>query len=165
MRRISSRAVRTSSTGVGLLFLGTCLLGFAACSDATTSNDRPLPVGTTPPALDGGGNPSNEDASSSSEGGGPDASNARIVRIAAMNTTSGAATSYEPLESIRLFQGLHPDVVLLQEFRYKTGADSEIRELVDKAFGTGFAFYREPAVTANDIPNGIVSRYPIVSSG
>ena len=156
--------MRSSSTGVGLLFLGAHLVGLAACEGATTSNNQPLP-GPTPPALDGGQNGTNDDASSSSEAGGPDASNARIVRIAAMNTTSGASTSYEPLESIRLFQGLKPDVVLLQEFRYKSGSDGEIRELVDNAFGTGFAFYREPAATLNDIPNGIVSRYPIVASG
>ena len=156
--------MRTSSTGVGLLLLGACLVGFAACSDATTADDQPPPATTTPPTPDAGDG-TNDDASSSSEGGGPDASNARIVRIAAMNTTSGAATSYEPLESIRLFQGLKPDVVLLQEFRYKSGTDGEIRELVDTAFGSGFSFYREPGVTLNDIPNGIVSRYPIVASG
>ena len=38
-----------------------------------------------------------------------------------------------------------------------------MRSLVDTAFGTSYAFYVEPRV--GGIPNGIVSRYPLVESG
>jgi endonuclease/exonuclease/phosphatase family metal-dependent hydrolase len=62
---------------------------------------------------------------------------------------------------VRIFQGLRPDVVMIQEFRSNTGT---LRELVDGAFGPTFQFFvEEPAATG--IPNGIVSRYPIVAAG
>jgi endonuclease/exonuclease/phosphatase family metal-dependent hydrolase len=77
----------------------------------------------------------------------------------AANITSGTQQSYEAA-GIRIFQGLAPDVVLIQEFRYATGT---LRSLVDTAFGAGFGYYVEPRTTG--IPNGIVSRYPILDSG
>jgi endonuclease/exonuclease/phosphatase family metal-dependent hydrolase len=80
-----------------------------------------------------------------------------IVRIVAANITSGTDQSYED-PGIRIFQGLKPDVVLIQEFNYATGQ----RALVDAAFGTSFSYFVEPSV---NIPNGIVSRFPILSSG
>jgi endonuclease/exonuclease/phosphatase family metal-dependent hydrolase len=80
------------------------------------------------------------------------------VRIMAANTTSGTQQSYEA-PGIRIFQGLHPDVVLIQEFDYPGGQ----RALVDTAFGTDFAFFVEPRT--GGIPNGVVSRFPIVASG
>lgn len=154
--------MRFPSTGVGLLVL------VVACSDSSaTSND--LPRAVDPPAGDSG--PAGDGSTSISDGGsdsGPiDEANIRRVRVVAANTTSGASTSYEPIESIRLFQGLKPDVALLQEVRYKTNSDGDLRAFVDTAFGTSYAFYREPGPTGtgNDIPNGIVSRYPIALSG
>ena len=81
------------------------------------------------------------------------------VRIVAANTTSGNNQGYD-LPGIRIFQGLAPDVVLIQEFNY-AGADR--RALVDAAFGKDFSFYVEPRT--GGIPNGIVSRYPILESG
>ena len=81
------------------------------------------------------------------------------VRIVAANTTSGSSQSYD-LPGIRIFQGLAPDIVLIQEFNY---AGNDRRALVDAAFGKDFSFYVEPR--AGGIPNGIVSRYPILESG
>lgn len=81
------------------------------------------------------------------------------LRIMAANTTSGSSQNYE-LPGIRIFQGLVPDIVLIQEFAYANG---DLRALVDTAFGKDFAFFVEPRV--GGIPNGIVSRYPIVASG
>jgi endonuclease/exonuclease/phosphatase family metal-dependent hydrolase len=80
------------------------------------------------------------------------------VRIVAANTTSGNNQSYEQ-PGIDIFQGLAPDIVLIQEFNYAGGQ----RALVDVAFGQGFSFYVEPRV--GGIPNGVVSRYPILESG
>jgi endonuclease/exonuclease/phosphatase family metal-dependent hydrolase len=80
-----------------------------------------------------------------------------IVRIMAANITSGTQQSYQD-PGIRIFQGLHPDVVLIQEFNYATGQ----RALVDTAFGTEFSYFVEPSV---NIPNGVVSRFPILNSG
>ena len=81
------------------------------------------------------------------------------LRVMAANTTSGSGQDYE-LPGIRIFQGLLPDIVLIQEFAYANG---DLRSLVDAAFGTDFAFFVEPRV--GGIPNGIVSRYPILASG
>ena len=81
------------------------------------------------------------------------------LRIMAANTTSGSGQAYE-LPGIRIFRGLLPDIVLIQEFAYANG---DLRALVDAAFGTDFAFFVEPRV--GGIPNGIVSRYPILASG
>lgn len=87
------------------------------------------------------------------------------VRVMAANITSGTQQSYEG-PGIRIFQGLKPDVVAIQEFRYNSSAsDINLRQLVDTAFGTEFYYYREPYTGSGDIPNGIVSRWPIIASG
>ena len=81
----------------------------------------------------------------------------------AANLTSGTGQSYEAA-GIRIFQGLKPDIVAMQEFRYNgSTSDAQLRQLVDTAFGTNFFYYREPG--SYNIPNGIVSRWPIISSG
>ena len=85
------------------------------------------------------------------------------VRVMAANLTSGTGQSYETA-GIRIFQGLKPDIVAMQEFRYNSStSDAQLRQLVDTAFGTGFFYYREAG--SYNIPNGIVSRWPIISSG
>lgn len=119
------------------------------------------------PALDGGTGPADPSDAGSASDGKDAASKGPTVRIVAANTTSGASTSYDPPESVRLFQGLRADVALIQEFRYGTGTEPELRSFVTEAFGASYTYYREPAATAtaNDIPNGIVSRWPIVDSG
>ncbi|MDB6028766.1 MAG: hypothetical protein JWM68_4989, partial [Verrucomicrobiales bacterium] len=40
-----------------------------------------------------------------------------------------------------------------------------MREMVNYAFGTNFYYYRENYTGSGDIPNGIISRYPILASG
>ncbi len=80
------------------------------------------------------------------------------VRIMAANITSGSSQSYED-PGIHIFQGLLPDIAMIQEFNYQQGTP---RDFVDRAFGPAFSFYRE---TRAGIPNGVVSRYPILQSG
>ena len=80
------------------------------------------------------------------------------VRVMAANITSGDASSYDA-PGIRIFRGLAPDVALVQEMKYPAG----IRALVDAAFGPEFAFAIE--VQPGGIPNGIVSRFPILQAG
>jgi endonuclease/exonuclease/phosphatase family metal-dependent hydrolase len=155
--------VKYTSTGVTFI-----LLALVACSDSSaTATDVPAkvdpPVGDSGTVDPGDGSTSTPDAGV--DGAPIDDANIRRVRIVAANTTSGANTSYEPDESIRLFQGLKPDIVLLQEFRYKTGSDGDIRAFVDTAFGSSYTYFREPAATLNDLPNGIISRFPIAQSG
>ncbi len=91
------------------------------------------------------------------------------LRLMAANTTSSNASRYEA-EGMRIFRGLKPDIVAIQEFKYLStngaglNTTNAIREMVNSAFGTNFFYYREPYTAANDIPNGIISRWPIVAS-
>ncbi|RKG79828.1 endonuclease [Corallococcus exercitus] len=112
------------------------------------------------------------DAGSSTDGGsatdagtidGPDSDGGVTqIRLMAANLTSGNGQSYDPGHGIRLMQGVDPDVVMIQEFNYKSNSAADIRAMVDTAFGTGFFYYRE---TGAQIPNGVISRYPIIESG
>lgn len=83
------------------------------------------------------------------------------MRLVAANLTSGNYQAYED-PGIRILQGLDADVVLIQEFNYGDNGPEDLRAFVDQAFGVEFAFYREPD---GQIPNGIVSRWPILESG
>jgi endonuclease/exonuclease/phosphatase family metal-dependent hydrolase len=96
-------------------------------------------------------------------GNSPDLAGAGIrLRVMAANTTSGNNQTYDPGEGLRIFQGLHPDIALVQEFNYGNNSETAIRSFVNSAFGTAFSYFRESGFL---IPNGIVSRYPIVASG
>lgn len=113
-------------------------------------------------AADGGG----DDGGAGADGG-PDAGpgfdgGAAAIRIATGNLSSGNAQSYDPGEGIRIFRGLHPDVALVQEMNYGTGSDADVRAFVDAAFGASYAYFRESGA---QIPNGVVSRFPILASG
>lgn len=80
------------------------------------------------------------------------------VTIAAANLTSGGGGYYRgPGE--RILQALHADVVAIQEFRV-TNASGH-RAFVDQFFGTNYHFYVEPA----SLPNGVISRWPILAAG
>jgi hypothetical protein len=80
------------------------------------------------------------------------------LRIVASNLTSGSSPTYD-LPGIHILQGLHPDIALMQEFKHSGG----LRALVDTAFDPSFRYVTETELGA--IPNGIVSRYPILESG
>ncbi len=84
------------------------------------------------------------------------------LRVMAANTTTGTRQSYDPGEGLRIFQGVHPDVALIQEFNYGDNSDTAIRGFVNTAFGTSYSYYRERGA---QIPNGVASRYPILASG
>lgn len=87
------------------------------------------------------------------------------IRIMAANTTSGNGQSYlDPGD--RIFKGLKPDVVLVQEF--KIGASgardaTSTTNWVNATFGSDFSWTREPG--GENIPNGVISRWPIIASG
>lgn len=84
------------------------------------------------------------------------------LRLVAANLTSGAQQSYSPGEGLRILKGLHPDVAMLQEFNYLTNKPADFRALVDQTFGPEFSYARG---APTQIPNGIISRYPIIQSG
>lgn len=84
------------------------------------------------------------------------------LRLMAGNLSSGNGQDYNQGSGIRIFQGTHPDVVLIQEFSY--GADDEValRGFVDQTFGTEYSYVRG---LSTQIPNGVISRYPIIAGG
>jgi endonuclease/exonuclease/phosphatase family metal-dependent hydrolase len=83
-----------------------------------------------------------------------------VVRIMSANL-NGNTQSYQPF-AFRIFQGLKADIVAIQEFNYSNNTPSDFRAMVDGAFGTNFVYFRESGYS---IPNGIVSRFPIVAAG
>ena len=86
-----------------------------------------------------------------------------IVRVMAANL-NGDSQTYQPF-ALRIFQGLKPDVVAIQEFNYGGNTPADFRSMLDAAFGTNFVYFREDYSGSGDIPNGIISRYPIIASG
>ena len=84
------------------------------------------------------------------------------IRLMAANLTSGTGQDYDPGHGIRIFQGTDPDVVMIQEFSYKSNSATDLRAFVDTAFGPGFHYSIEGGA---QIPNGVISRWPIIASG
>ena len=141
------------------------------CCSSTESASPPAPV--VPPAIDGSTDPPDStapdggldagdagDADDAGEAGPPPVPG--NLRVMAANISSGPSLVYGPDEGVRIFQGLHPDVVLIQELVVGTNGAAEVDSFVTTTFGAGFTYYREPTV---QIPNGIISRYPILESG
>ena len=83
------------------------------------------------------------------------------LRIMGANLTSGNGQNYQP-PGLDILQGLHPDIVAIQEFNYNNNTPADFRSMLDATFGTNFVYYRE---SGYNIPNGIVSRFPISASG
>lgn len=86
------------------------------------------------------------------------------LRVVAGNL-SGAGGTYDDGRGTRIFKGLRPDVALVQELRVGDNSTAAQRAWVDAAFGAGYAFVRGSLFGAVDIPNAVVSRFPIVESG
>ena len=89
------------------------------------------------------------------------------VRVVAANLTSGNQQSYSPDNEThtndegagaRILKGLKPDVVLIQEFNTEIGT----QQWATETFGADSEFAKEDGL---GIPNGIVSRFPIVAEG
>lgn len=117
--------------------------------------------GTARPMPDG--DDAGDDAAVDAAPDGPDTRGGTRVRLMAGNLTSGNLQAYED-PGIHIFQGLHPDIAMLQELNVGDNAPATVRAWVDTTFGATFAFFRESEATAQ-IPNGIISRYPILASG
>ena len=81
------------------------------------------------------------------------------VTIATANLSDNTSQAYEG-PGIRILQALRPDIVGIQEFNYRTGTS---QDLVRDVFGSGYHFAREKGGAR--LPNGILSRWPIVASG
>lgn len=89
------------------------------------------------------------------------------IRVVAANLTSDNAQSYSPDNAnhsnpegagARILKALRPDIVLIQEFNTTIPA----RQWINRTLGGEFVFTREEGM---QIPNGIISRFPIAESG
>src|SRR5690348_6978080 len=71
----------------------------------------------------------------------------QVVRIMAANTSSGNLQSYDPGHGNRIFQGLDPDIALVQEMNVTLNGSKNsaatYRSWVDTNFGTGFHYHVE----------------------
>ncbi|HEY1697239.1 MAG TPA: endonuclease/exonuclease/phosphatase family protein [Polyangiaceae bacterium] len=145
---------------VPVFALVACVLGVACGQASSGEGAAGSGADASSPAVDGSagedsGGDSGDEAAPAEAGAGT----GTRVRIMAANLTSGTDQSYDT-PGIDIFEGLHPDVVLVQEFTYASGT---LDALVATAFGPDFTYYVEPRT--GGIPNGVVSRYPIAESG
>ncbi|MEY4386678.1 MAG: hypothetical protein RLY20_1961, partial [Verrucomicrobiota bacterium] len=89
------------------------------------------------------------------------------VRIATANISSGPDQAYEQAGR-DILKGLKPDIVAIQEFKASAlpagTNDTNMRALVDECFGTNFSYFKQTKA-GYSIPNGIISRWPIIASG
>ena len=70
--------------------------------------------------------------------GGSDALADTKIRLMAANITSGNNQSYDGGHGTRIFQGLDPDIVMIQEFNYGDNSPSSIQNYVTSTFGPGW---------------------------
>jgi endonuclease/exonuclease/phosphatase family metal-dependent hydrolase len=87
-----------------------------------------------------------------------------VITLMACNLTGNSQKYEDP--QIRILQGLKPDIVAIQEFNHSNNTPAQIRAFIDTALGAQYQYYRESSATETySIPNGIISRHPIVQSG
>jgi endonuclease/exonuclease/phosphatase family metal-dependent hydrolase len=89
--------------------------------------------------------------------------NGTHLRILAGNLSSGNQQSWDPGHGMRILKGLAPDVALLQEFNFGSNTDADYKTFLATAFDASFSYTVESDHA--QIPNGVVSRYPIKESG
>ncbi len=87
------------------------------------------------------------------------------MRVVAANISSGNGQSYDPGEGQRILQGLRPDIVMIQEFNYSTNSDEQISAFANSLNAGTDAGMHWARGAFGSIPNGVISRWPIVSSG
>lgn len=95
------------------------------------------------------------------------------VRIVAANISTGNHQNYDGGEGKRILMGLKPDIVLMQEFNYKSKSPADYQEFADAVIGgetpadatSPKAFFAVDKAPNHSIPNGIISRFPILSEG
>lgn len=128
----------------------------SSSSTITTSSSSSTSSSTSSNSGTGGSS-----SSSSGGGSGGGGSNPGRMRVVAANLTSGTSQTYDGGHGIRILQGIKGDVILMQEMNYLGNSTTALRQLADQVCGTECAYNRG----GGTIPNGVVSRYPILASG
>lgn len=137
--RFASLMLRLSCTTIVAITLGACAAGSDDAADQSSAINSANGDGGTATPLEG-----------------------THVRVIAGNLTSGNKQSWDPGDGIRILKGLKVDVALLQEFNYGSNTDADYKAMIGQAFEDGFYYTAETGV---QIPNGVVSRWPIKESG
>ncbi|HEX7666319.1 MAG TPA: endonuclease/exonuclease/phosphatase family protein [Polyangiaceae bacterium] len=138
--------------------------GCSSSSSGTTSGNDAGDPGDDSGSTDDSGQ-TIDDGGVPSDGGHdvPDANGPKAhLRIETGNLTTGNNQSYTNGEGARIFEGIKADVILIQEFNVGDDSTTAVRAFVDSVCGTDCYYYREDGA---NIPNGIISRYRIVTSG
>jgi endonuclease/exonuclease/phosphatase family metal-dependent hydrolase len=90
-----------------------------------------------------------------------------MIRAVAANLTSDNKQTYSPDNGnhsnpegagARILKALKPDIVMIQEFTTTV----PVRQWINQTLGEDFVFTQEKGM---QIPNGIISRFPIIESG
>ena len=84
------------------------------------------------------------------------------LRIVAGNLSSGNFMNWDPGHGIRIAQALHPDVVLMQEMNYLSKTPADYQALARAIVG---AEHFAVDNAGFQIPNGVVSRWPVLACG
>lgn len=91
------------------------------------------------------------------------ATDATPIRVMAANLSTGTHQNYDSGEGLRIMQGLKADVILVQEFNYKSNSEADLAEMMS-TFEGKMHYYVE-SESSDQIPNGIISRFPILAAG
>lgn len=83
------------------------------------------------------------------------------MRIIAANLTSGNFQTWDG-EGLRILQALSGDVIAIQEFNVGNNGPLALRAFADALGPDGGVFFHRGS---GRIPNGVISRYPIVDAG
>lgn len=83
------------------------------------------------------------------------------MRAMAANLSSGNFQNYDPGHGTRIMRGADPDIVMIQEFSFGNSSASTMAAFVSDNFGPDFQWWRG----VGQIPNGVISRWPIVAQG
>ncbi len=81
------------------------------------------------------------------------------LTIATANLSDNRTQAYED-PAIRILQALQPDILAIQEFNYKAGTSQDLARLLSRSRRP-----LRPRKGGARLPNGIISRYPILAHG
>ncbi len=145
----------------------------AGLDDAGSDDAGPDDAGLDDAGLDDAGlDDAGIDDAGIDDAGTIDGGSVQRIRVMAANLTAGNNQNYNvppgdvtPGPGPRIMLGAHPDVVMVQEFRVGADNDAGILAFAESILGPGASVCREIIEGAGDIPNGIMSRYPILECG
>lgn len=138
-------------------------------SASSSSTDTTASSSDSSSSVGGAGSTSTSDATSTSTASGTGGAGGTMpvgtpARLVAGNLTSGSNQTYTNGEGIRILQGIHGDILMLQEFNYGSNLPADFQDFTETVCGMECSWVRGPDVS-NGIPNAVISRWTFVSSG